>query len=150
LLTSDDAGALVRVIAGDIAGHSGPGMTHTPMAMTHVTLQPGARLSIPWQRDFNALVYVLSGRGQVGAEAAAVSTGQLAVFGGGDFLTVAASPEQESRAPALDVLVIGGRPIGEPVAWGGPFVMNTKAEVMQAFEDYRRGKLGTVPAAHIG
>ena len=150
LLTSDDAGALVRVIAGDVGGHAGPGVTHTPMAMTHVTLAPGARLRLPWRRDFNALVYALSGRGSVGTEAAAISGGQLAVLGDGDLVTITAAAEQESRSPALDVLVLGGRPIGEPVAWAGPFVMNTKAEILQAFEDYRAGRLGSVPAEQIG
>jgi len=149
LLTSDDAGGLVRVIAGAVAGHRGPGQTHTPMAMIHATLQPGARVVLPWPRDFNALVYGLSGIGRVGTEGAAIASGQLAVLGGGDYLTIAAEQEQDGRSPAVDVLVLGGRPIGEPVAFGGPFVMNSKAEVVQAFDDYRRGKLGTVPTEHI-
>src|SRR3954454_13947757 len=61
LLASGDGGALVRVVAGDVAGHKGPGDTHTPIAFVHPTLAPGARLSLPWRADFNALVYVLSG-----------------------------------------------------------------------------------------
>ncbi|MGH3666047.1 MAG: pirin family protein, partial [Egibacteraceae bacterium] len=68
LLSSHDGGALVRVIAGDVAGRAGPGVTHTPIAMLHATISPGARLTLPWRRDFNALVYVLNGRGAVGAE----------------------------------------------------------------------------------
>ena len=58
-LTTDDAGVLVRVIAGDVAGHAGPGSTHTPITLVHATLAPGARLALPWSVDFNALVYVL-------------------------------------------------------------------------------------------
>jgi redox-sensitive bicupin YhaK (pirin superfamily) len=149
LLSSHDGGALVRLIAGRIAGHAGPGMTHTPITLLHATISPGARLVLPWQRDVNALVYVLSGRGAVGVPGAPVRTGQLAVLGGdGDQLTVSADTTQESRSPNLDVLVLGGRPIREPVAWAGPFVMTTREEVLQAFEDFRRGRLGRVPPGH--
>jgi len=150
LLTSYDGGTLLRVIAGDVAGHNGPGVTHTPISLAHATLSPGARLVLPWQRDFNALVYVLAGNGTAGAEQRPVRRGQLAAFGDGDVITVAASREQESRSPALDVLILGGRPIREPVAWYGPFVMNTHAEIAQALSDYKSGKLGVIPADHIG
>src|SRR5262252_8108105 len=68
LLTSPDGGALVRVIAGEIAGHSGPGVTYTPITLAHATLSPGARLVLPWRPDFNALVYVLAGRGTAGPD----------------------------------------------------------------------------------
>ena len=145
LTTSADAGALVRVIAGQVGATRGPGSTYTPMTMVHATVTPGARLELPWQASYNALVYVMSGRGSVGIEATPVRTGNLAVLGAGDFVTVHASGSQESRTPALDVLVIGGQPIREPVAWGGPFVMNTKAEVLTAFEDFQKGRLGTIP-----
>jgi redox-sensitive bicupin YhaK (pirin superfamily) len=149
LLTSPDGGALVRVIAGEVAGHQGPGITHTPMAFAHVTLSPGATLSLPWRPEFNGLVYALSGRGTVGHEGRPLQTGQLAVFGAGDVITVAANQHQDSRTPALDVLILGGLPIREPIAWYGPFVMNTRAEVLQALEDYQAGRLGRIPVSSL-
>ena len=151
LLSSPDGGALLRVIAGDLDGHPGPGVTHTPISLVHATLAPGARLRLPWRADFNALVYVLAGSGTVGADRRPVRMGQLAVFGPGDVLGVAADESQESRSPSLDLLVLGGQPIREPVAAYGPFVMNTRAELVQAFEDFHAGRLGTIPAdAHPG
>jgi redox-sensitive bicupin YhaK (pirin superfamily) len=150
LVATPDGGALVRVIAGEVGGHGGPGSTHTPMAMVHATIGAGARMVLPWPRAFNALVYVLAGKGTVGTQGAAVRTGSMVVFGAGDSLVVAADGGQDSRSPDLEVLVLGGRPIGEPVAAYGPFVMNTRAEIAQAFEDYEKGKLGTIPADHIG
>ncbi len=150
LLASADGGTLLRVIAGEVDGHAGPGSTHSPMAMVHATLAPGARVDIPWRAGFNALVYVLGGAGSVGADGRPVRTGQLAVFGEGDSVTIGADAVQDSRTPNLDVLILGGQPIGEPVYAYGPFVMNTRDEVAQAFEDYQAGRLGTVPADHIG
>ncbi len=141
LLSSGDGGALVRVIAGEVDGHAGPGATRTPMAFVHATVAPGAELVLPWRPDFNALVYVLSGSGRAGADGAPVTGGQLAVFGPGDHLRVVA----DARTDALEVVVLGGRPIGEPVAWYGPFVMNTRAELAQALDDYQSGRLGVVP-----
>ncbi|MEO7351634.1 MAG: pirin family protein [Marmoricola sp.] len=148
LATSADAGSLVRVIAGEVGTTQGPGSTYTPMTMVHATIEPDARLDLPWDVDYNALVYVLAGQGSVGDQQVAVQTGNLAVLDAGDFVTVKAATHQESRTPAMDVLIIGGRPIREPVAWAGPFVMNTKAEVMAAFEDFQKGRLGTIPSVH--
>jgi quercetin 2,3-dioxygenase len=145
LLASSDGGALVRIIAGHVGDHAGPGSTHTPINLVHATLSPGAELRLPWPRDFNALVYALAGRGSVGAEHRPIETGQLAVLGEGDVVVLAAERRQEQRAPQLDVLVLGGRPIREPVAWAGPFVMNTRAELAQAFEDFQAGRMGVVP-----
>ncbi|MHA7653319.1 pirin family protein [Mycobacterium sp. ML4] len=142
LLSSGDGGALIRLIAGDIGGHRGPGATHTPITMAHATIEPGARLNIPWSPDFNALVYALSGQGTVGPVGHPVRQGQLAVLGPGDRITVAADPD---RTPALDVLLLGGRPIREPVFHYGPFVMNTRAEVIEALEDYQAGKFRSIP-----
>jgi len=145
LLSSDDGGALLRVIAGRVGGNDGPGSTHTPMTMVHATVSPGASMTIPWRQDFNALAYVMAGRGTVGDEQRPVRTGQLAVFGPGGSITVAADASQDSRTPALDVVLLGGAPIREPIAWMGPFVMNTQRELLQAFEDFQSGRLGTVP-----
>jgi quercetin 2,3-dioxygenase len=150
LVSSPDGGALVRVIAGDVGGHGGPGATHTPMAMVHATVGAGARVVLPWPREFNALVYVLAGRGRVGSQGAAVETGRMVVLGDGDSVVLSADASQDGPSPGLDVIVLGGRPIREPVAAYGPFVMNTRAEIAQAFEDYEKGKLGTIPADHIG
>ena len=142
LLSSPDGGALVRLIAGEVGGHQGPGSTYTPITIVHATVEPGAEVDLPWRADYNALVYVLSGAGTVGAERRPVRSGQLAVLGAGDTIRVAGE-----RTPALDVYVMGGRPIREPVAHYGPFVMNTKAQLIKAFEDYQSGRLGVVPAA---
>jgi redox-sensitive bicupin YhaK (pirin superfamily) len=148
LLSSHDGGALVRVIAGEMAGHKGPGITYTPITMVHATISPGAQLEVPWRPDFNALAYVLSGKGKVGSVGHSAHTGQTALFGAGDHIVVSADDEQEARSPNLEVLLLGGQPINEPVAWYGPFVMNTQEELQQAFLDYRAGKMGAIPADH--
>ena len=141
LLSSDDGGALLRVIAGSFDGHDGPGVTHTPIALVHATVSAGAQVRLPWPADFNALGYVLAGSGTGGAEKRPVKTGQLAVFGAGGAITFAADSRQD-----MDILLLGGQPIREPVAAYGPFVMNTRAELAQAFEDYQAGRLGSIPA----
>ena len=149
LLASSDGGTLIRVIAGEVAGHFGPGSTQTPISIVHATLAPGARLELPWKKEYNALVYTLNGHGSVGEMKHPVQMGELAVMGDGDTLIVQADATQESRSLQMDVLILGGQPIKEPVAWMGPFVMNTKAEVLKAFDDFQKGLLGTIPATDI-
>jgi redox-sensitive bicupin YhaK (pirin superfamily) len=146
LLSSADGGALLRVIAGDLAGHRGPGSTHTPIALVHASVSPGARVRLPWPAEYNALVYVLSGDGSVGPDRRPLRAGQLAVLGAGDAIQIAADPTQSAASPDLEVLLLGGQPIREPVAAYGPFVMNTKAELQQAYDDFQAGRLGRVPA----
>jgi len=150
LLTTPDGGALLRLITGGLDGHAGPGSTHSPMAMVHATVANGASVTLPWDPAFNALAYVLSGDGSVGEERRPVTAGQLAVFGPGYSITVAASATPSERSPELEVLLLGGRPIGEPVYAYGPFVMNTRAEVAQAFDDFQAGKMGQIPAHYSG
>jgi len=145
LLASDDAGSLLRVIAGEVGGVRGPGSTHTPISLVHATVSPGAQLSLPWQPEFNALVYVLAGHGTVGVERRPLRTGQLAVLGAGDRLTVGAAQQQDSRHPALEVLLLGGQPIREPMAQYGPFVMNTRDQLAEAVADFQAGRLGVIP-----
>jgi quercetin 2,3-dioxygenase len=149
LLSSHDGGVLIRVIAGELDGHKGPGVTHTPIAYAHATLVPGATLEIPWRPDYNALVYVLAGRGTAGLDREPIDEGQLAVLGAGDALTLMADDLQDSRSPNLDVLLLGGQPINEPVVSYGPFVMNTREEIMAAIRDYQSGRMGIIPAVHL-
>jgi redox-sensitive bicupin YhaK (pirin superfamily) len=144
-LSSHDGGALLRLIAGDLDGHRGPGSTHTPIVVVHATLAPGARIELPWPQDHNALVYALSGIGAVGPQDAALRAGQLAVLDGGDHLVVGADAVQAEDTGALDVLILGGVPIREPIAQHGPFVMNTRAELVTAVEDVQAGRFGRVP-----
>jgi redox-sensitive bicupin YhaK (pirin superfamily) len=146
LISSPDGGALVRIIAGEIGNVGGPGATYTPITLAHSTIEPGARLSLPWDPQFNALVYVLSGSGTVGPDAHPIHQGQLAVLGKGDRISVAAAASQDSNRPAMEVLVLGGRPIREPVVAYGPFVMNSKSEIIRALEDYESGRFGRIPA----
>jgi redox-sensitive bicupin YhaK (pirin superfamily) len=145
LMSSSDGGALVRIIAGEVAGHRGPGSTHTPMALLHASLSPGALLEVPWDPAFNALVYLLDGSGRAGSDGRPVTSGQLVTFGPGDFIALRADDTLQAGASHLEALILGGRPIREPVEHYGPFVMNTKAEIGQALEDFEAGRLGTIP-----
>ncbi|MCH8186799.1 MAG: pirin family protein [Chloroflexi bacterium] len=146
LLASEDGGAVVRLIAGDLSNHRGPGSTRTPIMYAHASVSPGERLRVPWRPDFNALVYVLAGQGAVGPDQQSIGEGQLAILGQGDLVSIYSNPKQESKAPALEILLLGGRPIGEQIAWHGPFVMNTREEIIQAIQDYHAGRMGRIPA----
>ncbi len=150
LVSNDDGSSLVRIIAGELAGHSGPGATQTPITYLHATVAPGSRLQLAWPRDFNALVYALAGSGYAGREERPVDEGQLAVFGDGDAVTVRAADKQPLAAQAgWEILVLGGVPIREQVARYGPFVMNTREEIMQAIKDFNEGRMGTIPPRRV-
>ena len=149
MVTTSDGGSVVRILAGEVDGHRGPGISHTPLAVTHVTVAPGARADIPWRTDFNALAYVLAGSGTIGADGRPIHTGQLAVLVDGDTVRIGADATQDSRTQNLEVFLIGGVPLREPVVQYGPFVMSTDAEIREAFEDYQQGRLGRVPAGAI-
>jgi redox-sensitive bicupin YhaK (pirin superfamily) len=146
LVSSDDGGALVRIIAGDLAGHAGPGATHTPITYAHASISPGAQVVAPWNPAFSALAYVLSGHGYAGADRRPVGEHQLVVFGPGDSITIGAAPEQPEDSPNLEVLLLGGLPIREPIAHYGPFLMNTRQEILDAIDDFQSGRMGLIPA----
>ena len=149
LLTNEAGDAIIRVIAGSLGDVGGPGSTHTPICIVHASLFPGAQLALPWPADYNALTYVLAGQGSVGLDHHEIGEGQMAVHVDGDYLVLSANETQDSRTPAFEVLTLGGEPIREPVAAYGPFVMNTRAELQQAFDDFQAGRLGQIPAKHI-
>ena len=146
LLRSPDGGAIIRLIAGELDGHRGPGMTHTPIVLAHASLAPGARLDVRWPREFNALAYVLAGSGFAGPEQALVNEGQLAAFGSGGAITLSGP---KAQGASLEVLLLGGQPLGEPVARYGPFVMSTKDEIIQAIADYQSGRMGHIPPIEL-
>jgi quercetin 2,3-dioxygenase len=149
LLTSVDGGALVRLIAGDLDGHAGPGSTHTPITYAHASLSPGAQVTVPWNPAFGAMAYVLGGHGYAGDERRPLDEHQLAVFGPGDTVTIAAADTQTEEFPNLEVLLLGGLPIREPIAHYGPFLMNTREQVFEAIEDFNAGRMGRVPATAV-
>jgi redox-sensitive bicupin YhaK (pirin superfamily) len=146
LLTSQDGSALIRLIAGEIGGFSGPGVTHTPITYVHVTVPADGFLTIPWNPRFNALVYVLTGGGFVGSHQQPIHAHQLAQLGPGQSIQLRAAKHMADGTSALDVLVMGGLPLREPIASYGPFVMNTRAEIVTAIEDFQSGRLGRIPA----
>jgi quercetin 2,3-dioxygenase len=111
----------------------------------HASVAAGAQLSLPWQPTYNALAYVYAGSGTVGPKGEPIQAGQLAVFGPGDRITVAADARQDSRTSSLEVILLGGEPINEPMMHYGPFVMNSREELVQALEDYQAGRLGVIP-----
>lgn len=97
----------------------------------------------------NAFASALTGQAFAGPECRPISADQLAVYGGGDYLTIQAADAQDHDPTALYVLVLGGLPIGEHIEHYGPFVMNTRREIGQAIDDFRAGRLGTVPADQL-
>jgi redox-sensitive bicupin YhaK (pirin superfamily) len=145
MLTSADGGALVRILAGEIDGHQGPGISHTPLSIAHVTLAKGAQVEIPWRKDFNAIVYTLAGDGFIGSQEHPIHTGQTAVLVDGDTLRIKASTAQDSRTESLELFIIGGVPLREPVFQYGPFVMSSREEVIEAYEDFQKGRFGHIP-----
>lgn len=151
LVSNSDGGALVRLIAGNVGEHSGPGQTHTPITLVHASLAPGARLQVPWNARYNGMAFVLHGEGFVGDDRQPFSEAQMAIFDDdGDYLTVEAGPDQTFRTGQMEVLLLGATPLREPVARYGPFVMNTRAEIVQAVEDFQNGRMGQIPPGYEG
>ncbi len=149
VVTNLNGDAIIRIIAGNLGEHEGPGMTFTPITYAHITLMPGARVVLPWRPDFSAMVYALNGRGTVGGDNAPLAEAELAILDEGDVVTITAADKQDGRAGNFDVLVLGGLPIREPIAHYGPFVMNTREQIIEAMEDFQKGRMGQIPAVHF-
>jgi redox-sensitive bicupin YhaK (pirin superfamily) len=132
-------GITVKVIAGEALGARAVIDTRTPIMCLHFTLAPGARVVQPVPHDWNAFAYVFDGRGLAGKDDRLVSDGQAAIFAT-DGEGVALAAPASAQAP-LEVLLVAGLPLREPVARYGPFVMNTREEIVQAVEDFRGGRL---------
>jgi len=129
-------GGVARVIAGEVRGVRGPARTHTPMLVAHLKLTAGAAVQIPIPETWNALAYVIDGRGRAGAEQ--LDERQMAVFEvGAPVLDLAATT-------AASILLLAGKPIDEPVVSWGPFVMNTREQILQARDDYLSGRMGSL------
>ena len=111
-----------------------------------MSLSPGAQVTVPWNPAFNAMAYVLGGHGYVGDERRPLDQHELAVFGPGDSITIGAADVQTEEFANLEILLLGGLPIREPIAHYGPFLMNTRDEVLEAIEDFNAGRMGSVPA----
>ncbi|MBJ6766190.1 pirin family protein [Myxococcaceae bacterium JPH2] len=136
--TSEDGRVRVKVIAGEALGQKAVIETRTPIFYLHFTLAPGARQVQPAPAAYNVFAYVLRGRVKVAGEEVAEGD---AVFLKRDGDTVELSTEGTEGA---DVLLLGGIPLHEPVARYGPFVMNTRKEILEAIEDYQAGRMGQI------
>jgi quercetin 2,3-dioxygenase len=134
-------GVRVKVVAGEALGARAVIETHTPILYLHATLQPGARLTVPVPASHNLFAFVFGGEGTFGAKDQPARDGHLVILAhDGEAVSLAATG---SGAP-LEVLLVGGEPLREPVARYGPFVMNSEQELVQAFEDFRSGRMGRI------
>src|SRR5215468_2908048 len=138
---TDDGKVGVRVLAGESFGVRAVIETHTPIFYLDFVIQPGGKVVQPVDPSFNAFAYVIEGEVRVGNPSVPVARGNMVAFErDGDAIQMEALPD--SPKPAR-VFLIGGRPLDEPVARYGPFVMNTPQEIQQAFDDYRAGRMGS-------
>jgi quercetin 2,3-dioxygenase len=140
--TSADGLVSVTVVAGEAMGEKAIIETRTPLIYLHYRIEPGGVATQRVPHDYNAFAYVVDGAGLFGAEDERGADGQMVMFArDGDQVRI----ENQAAADApLEVLLIAGAPLNEPIARYGPFVMNTEAEIHQAFEDYRRGRMGVI------
>jgi quercetin 2,3-dioxygenase len=136
-------GVEIRVISGRQTGHTGPAKNHVPTLMLEIRAKEGARWSIDVPGGYNGFVYLLAGEGQFGAEATRAEDGQVVWM---------APAEVDAGFPiravtALQLFVAAGPPIRAPVVAQGPFVMNTREQLLEAVRDYQAGKFGSLPPA---
>ncbi len=137
-------GARVKVVAGDVFGVRGPVETHSPIVYLHVTLEPGAAIDLPIPDGERAMAYVIAGTGVFDGDGSSVGEANLVLFATNEGAVRVAAPPDATRP--LDALVLAGAPLREPVARYGPFVMNTRDELVQAVDDYQSGAMGRIAA----
>jgi redox-sensitive bicupin YhaK (pirin superfamily) len=135
-----DGAGRVRVIAGSFDGHQGPARTHTPMDVWDVRLNAGKTVRLPLIKGHTAALVVLAGTVLVNGEAVAREAQLVQFQRDGDALEIEANSDTK-------LLFLGGEPIEEPVVGHGPFVMNTREEIVQAFHDFQSGKFGGMAAS---
>jgi redox-sensitive bicupin YhaK (pirin superfamily) len=140
--TSADGLVTVSVLAGEAMGEKAVIETRTPIIYLHYRLEPGGVASQRVPHDYNAFAYVVDGSGLFGADRERAGDGQMVMFApDGDAVRIENPADAKGT---LEVLLIAGVPLNEPIARYGPFVMNTEAEIRQAFEDYSRGRMGVI------
>ena len=140
--TSADGLVTVNVIAGEAMGEKAVIETRTPIIYLHYRIEPGGVATQQVPGAYNAFAYVVEGEGLFGTESEHVEDGQMVMFAqDGDEVRIENPADAKTT---LEVLLIAGVPLNEPVARYGPFVMNTEGEIRQAIEDYQLGRMGAI------
>ena len=127
-------GGYIKVICGEINGMKGPGRAHTGLLYYDISLSPGNNIEISVDDDWNSFIYTYNGKAKIANRS--LNSGQLGVFSDSGIVDLHADGSSD-----LKCIIVGGEKLNEPVARGGPFVMNTKAEILKAFSDYQEGIL---------
>ena len=127
-------GGYIKVICGEVNGIKGPGRAHTGMLYYDILLSPGNNIEVSVDDDWNSFVYIYNGKAKIANKS--LNSGQLGVFSDSGMVNLHADGLSD-----LKCIIVGGEKLNEPVARGGPFVMNTKAEILKAFSDYQEGIL---------
>lgn len=141
-VTSEDGLVTVRIIAGEAMGQHAVIETHTPIVYLHYSIEPGGVVTQSVPAEYNAFAYLVEGAGLFGGASERADDGQMVMFAqDGEQIRIENPADSQTR---LEVLLIAGVPLNEPVARYGPFVMNTEREIRQAFEDYVRGRMGAI------
>ncbi len=141
-VSTPDGKVSARVIAGNYLDAKAVINTLTPILYLHFTLQPGGQVVQSVPENYNAFAYVIGGEGLFGKDKTAVGEKNLIVFeNDGEIISIR---ELDDAKSPLDVLLIAGMPLNEPIVQYGPFVMNTREEIDKTLEDYRNGRIGKI------